>query len=132
MKNVLKLLTFMVKEELTRKEALAIILIVATPLGYRRMHSMTNSTPYSESKDDIVRRLKKIEGQVKGIQRMVESDKYCVDVLIQVAAVRAALNRVGTIVFEHHSRGCMRNAVENNNQEAAIEELIGVLAKFIK
>ncbi len=93
---------------------------------------MKNSTTYSESKDDLVRRLKKIEGQVKGIQRMVESDKYCVDVLIQVAAVRAAINRVGTIVFEHHSRECMRNAVEDNDQEASIEELIGVLTKFIK
>lgn len=93
---------------------------------------MTNSTPYSESKENLILRLKKIEGQVKGIQRMVNEDKYCVDVLIQVAAVRAAINRVGTIVFEHHSRGCMRNAVENSDQEAAIEELIGVLNKFIK
>lgn len=93
---------------------------------------MTSSTPYSECKDDIIRRLKKIEGQVKGIQRMVDEDKYCVDVLIQVAAVRAAINRVGTIVFEHHSRGCMRKAVEDSDQEAAIEELVGVLSKFIK
>ena len=93
---------------------------------------MTNSAPYSESKEDLIRRLKKIEGQVKGIQRMVNEDKYCVDVLIQVAAVRAALNRVGTIVFENHSRRCVRNAVENIDQEAAIEELIGVLNKFIK
>ncbi|TGE37865.1 transcriptional regulator [Desulfosporosinus fructosivorans] len=93
---------------------------------------MSNSTPYTESKEDLIRRLKKIEGQVKGIQRMVNEDKYCVDVLIQVAAVRAAINRVGTIVFEHHSRRCMLNAVENSDQEAAIEELIGVLTKFIK
>ncbi|MDQ7095526.1 metal-sensitive transcriptional regulator [Desulfosporosinus sp. PR] len=93
---------------------------------------MINSTTYSESKEDLTRRLKKIEGQVKGIQRMVENDKYCVDVLIQVAAVRAALNKVGTMVFERHSRGCMRKAIESNNQEAAIEELIGVLTKFIK
>lgn len=93
---------------------------------------MSNLTPYTESKEDLIRRLKKIEGQVKGIQRMVDEDKYCVDVLIQVAAVRAAINRVGTIVFEHHSRRCMQKAVENCDQEAAIEELIGVLSKFIK
>ena len=93
---------------------------------------MTNSTPYSESKDNLIRRLKKIEGQVKGIQRMVDEDKYCVDVLIQVAAVRAAINRVGTIVFEHHSRRCMLKAVENSDQDEAIEELVGVLTKFIK
>lgn len=92
----------------------------------------TNSTSYTDSKEDIMRRLKKIEGQVKGIQRMVNEDKYCVDVLIQVAAVRAAINRVGTIVFEHHSRVCMQNAVKSSDQEAAIEELVGVLSKFIK
>ena len=93
---------------------------------------MTNSTPYLESKEDLIRRLKKIEGQVKGIQRMVDADKYCVDVLIQVAAVRAAINRVGTIIFEHHSRECMRDAVGSGDQEAAIDELVGVLSKFIK
>ncbi len=93
---------------------------------------MVNSNLLSESKEDIIRRLKKIEGQIKGIQRMVDGDQYCVDVLVQVAAVRAAVNRVGTLVFEHHSRGCMRAAVESNEQEAMIEELIGVLSKFIK
>jgi DNA-binding FrmR family transcriptional regulator len=93
---------------------------------------MTNLSSYAESKENIIRRLKKIEGQVKGIQRMVDGDKKCVDVLMQVAAVRAAINRVGSIVFEQHSRDCMLKAVENNDQEAAIDELIGVLTKFIK
>lgn len=93
---------------------------------------MSNLTPYTESKEDLILRLKKIEGQVKGIQRMVNEDKHCADVLIQVAAVRAAINRVGTIVFEHHSRGCMRKAIESSDQEAAIEELVRVLTKFIK
>jgi len=88
--------------------------------------------PYSEVKEDLLRRLKKIEGQVKGLQRMVEGDKYCVDVLVQVAAVRAAINRVGTIVFEHHSRGCLRRAIETTDKDVAIEELIGVLTKFVK
>jgi len=92
-----------------------------------------NMTPYSDSKGDLIRRLKKIEGQVKGLQRMIDSDKYCVDVLVQVAAVRAAVNKVGTIIFEHHSRGCLMNAVGNEkDRDAAIEELISVLTKFVK
>ena len=90
------------------------------------------STPYSDSKDDLLRRLKKIEGQVKGLQRMVESDKYCVDVLVQVAAVRAAIHKVGTIVFENHSRGCLHRAIQTGDKDAAIEELLGVLTKFVK
>jgi DNA-binding FrmR family transcriptional regulator len=93
---------------------------------------MVNSNILSESKEDIICRLKKIEGQIKGIQRMVDSDQYCVDVLVQVAAVRAAVNRVGTLVFEHYSRGCMLTAAESKDQEAVIEELFGVLTKFIK
>ncbi len=90
------------------------------------------ASPDLSDKEDLIRRLKKIEGQVKGIQRMVESDKYCVDILIQVAAVRAAINKVGTIIFENHSRGCLQKAVDENNKDEAVEELIGVLTKFIK
>jgi CsoR family transcriptional regulator, copper-sensing transcriptional repressor len=90
------------------------------------------SSASSAQKEDLIRRLKKIEGQVKGLQRMVENDKYCVDVLIQVAAVRAAINRVGTIIFENHSRGCLLKAVEERDKDEAIEELITVLTKFIK
>lgn len=92
-----------------------------------------NECPYSDAKEDLLRRLKKVEGQVKGIQRMVENDKYCVDVLVQVAAVRAAVNRVGTMIFEYHSRGCLKRAVEDeDDKDAAIEDLVGVLTKFIK
>ena len=87
---------------------------------------------YSSSKDDLLRRLKKIEGQVKGIQKMIEEDKYCVDVLVQIAAVRAAMNRVGVIIFEHHTRGCLTKAIQQGTQEQMIEELIDVLQKFIK
>ncbi len=90
---------------------------------------------YHHSKDDLLRRLKKIEGQVKGIQRMVNEDKYCVDILVQIAAVRAAISRVGTILFEHHTRGCLANAFEKNDQtakEAMIEELVDVIGKFTK
>lgn len=89
-------------------------------------------SPYFEVKEDLIRRLKKIEGQVKGLQRMVENDKYCVDVLVQVAAVRAAINKVGTMIFEYHSRGCLQKAVETEDKDAAIQELIGVLTKFVK
>jgi CsoR family transcriptional regulator, copper-sensing transcriptional repressor len=88
--------------------------------------------PYSQSKEDLIRRLRKIEGQVKGIQRMVDSDTYCVDVLVQIAAVRAAINKVGTIIFEHHTRGCVKNAIENNKGEEMVEELIDVITKFVR
>ncbi|MDK2815257.1 MAG: CsoR family transcriptional regulator, copper-sensing transcriptional repressor, partial [Thermoanaerobacter sp.] len=55
---------------------------------------------YQDSKGDLLRRLRKIEGQVKGIQKMIENDAHCVDVLVQVAAVRSAINSVGKILLK--------------------------------
>ncbi|MHB1418150.1 MAG: metal-sensitive transcriptional regulator [Bacillota bacterium] len=87
---------------------------------------------YAGSKDDLLRRLNKIEGQVKGVQRMVNEDKYCVEVLIQIAAIRAAISKVGMIIFEHHTRGCLRNALDTDRKDEMVEELIDVLQKFMK
>lgn len=56
------------------------------------------------TKNDIIKRLKRIEGQVKGIQRMIEKDECCSDILIQVAAVRAAMNKVGGLILENYSK----------------------------
>lgn len=82
-------------------------------------------------KDDLKRRLKKIEGQVKGVQRMIEEDKNCVDVLTQVAAVKAAINKVGTILFENHAKKCLKNSLENSNYDM-IEDITELLVKFTK
>lgn len=87
---------------------------------------------YTDNKSNLLRRLKKIEGQVKGIHKMVENEKYCVDILIQIAAVRAALNKVGLIIFEDHTRGCVAQAMETKNQDEKINELIATIEKFIK
>lgn len=86
----------------------------------------------NEHKQDILLRLRRIEGQIKGIQRMIESEKYCVDVLTQVAAVRAAINKVGAMILENHSKTCMQNALMSDNKEAALEELIGSVQKFLR
>lgn len=86
---------------------------------------------YSQSKEDIMRRLKKIEGQVKGIQRMVDNEKYCMDILVQIAAVKAAITKVGSIILEQHTRGCVKNAIENQKGDEAIEELVNIMSKFM-
>ena len=83
-------------------------------------------------KDDVMRRLKKIEGQVKGIQRMIDEDKYCVDILTQVAAVKAAINKVGTMVFENHTRQCLKKAALESNEEDMIKDIVSLLVKFSK
>ncbi|MFA6807942.1 MAG: metal-sensitive transcriptional regulator [Eubacteriales bacterium] len=85
----------------------------------------------ADSREAIITRLKKIEGQVKGLQRMMENDKCCPDILIQVSAVKAAVNKVGIKIFEQHSRTCLKNALLENN-EKSIDELIDVINKFVK
>lgn len=83
-------------------------------------------------KDNMLRRLRRIEGQVRGLQRMVDEDKYCVDILVQVAAVRAALNKVGLMLLEDHTRGCVTDAIANNEADEAIDELLGVINRFVR
>lgn len=89
---------------------------------------------YNEHKEDLLKRLRRIEGQVRGIQRMVEEDKYCVDVLVQVAAVRAALYKVGFNILENHAHGCVLKAVRSEDEvgNQAIDELLEVVFKFTK
>lgn len=87
---------------------------------------------YAKEKDNLLKRLRRIEGQVRGIQRMIEQDKYCVDILVQIAAARSALDRVGLILLENHMRGCVARAIKNDDGEAAVTELTDVVRQFIR
>lgn len=88
-----------------------------------------NSLNESDKKDLKVR-LKRIEGQVRGVQRMVEEEKYCVDILTQINAVRGALKNAGLKVLNRHINGCVQRAIKNEEGEEIIEELVDVLEKF--
>lgn len=87
-------------------------------------------------KEAVIKRLRRIEGQVKGIQRMVNDGKYCVDILIQVAAVRSAIDKVGGIILENHVKTCVKNTIENSSDTAekdkVIDELMYTMLKFMK
>ncbi|AFV12259.1 hypothetical protein Tph_c20650 [Thermacetogenium phaeum DSM 12270] len=87
---------------------------------------------YEVEKDDLLRRLRKIEGQVRGIQRMIEEGRYCIDVLTQLAAARQGLNRVGMLILDRHIKGCVINAIRSGEEERAVEELNQVLLRFIR
>lgn len=106
-----------------------IIDLLIPHMGIKRGELMAGQL---DVKDDIMRRLKKIEGQVKGIQRMIDEEKYCVDILTQVAAVKAAINKVGTMVFENHTRQCLKKSVNESNEDDMIKDIIGLLVKFTK
>ncbi|MFS0787201.1 metal-sensing transcriptional repressor [Shouchella sp. 1P09AA] len=85
-----------------------------------------------DEKTSLTNRLKRIEGQVRGIQKMVEDDRYCVDVLIQLSAIQAALRKVSMTMLEDHSKHCVSDAIKNGNGDEAIAELMDVISRFSK
>ncbi len=90
-------------------------------------------TVYEErNKEDLEKRLKRIEGQVRGIYRMIDEERYCIDILNQIIAARAALSKVGMALLKSHMRGCVISAIREEHHEQAIEELMDVLTKFAK
>ncbi len=84
-----------------------------------------------EEYKDLMHRLNRIEGQVRGIKKMVENDVYCPDILIQVSAVNAALNSFSKELLGNHIRTCVADDIREGNDET-IEELISVLQKMMK
>ncbi|MGL5514067.1 MAG: metal-sensitive transcriptional regulator [Sporomusa sp.] len=85
-----------------------------------------------KEKVDIKKRLRRTSGQINGIEKMVEEGRYCVDILQQIMAARAALNQVALIMIESHTKSCVANAIKENRTEQAVDELMGVLSKFTK
>ena len=86
-----------------------------------------------ELRAKVEQRLRRIAGQVAGIQRMVEEDRYCVDVLLQVAAARAALDQVGRLVLASHVESCVAEAFASGSareRRKKMDELLEVLARF--
>ncbi|QGH37031.1 metal-sensing transcriptional repressor [Gracilibacillus salitolerans] len=79
-----------------------------------------------------VNRLKRIEGQVRGIQKMIEEDRYCVDVLVQISAINAALKKVGYSITERHIKHCVSDAILSGDGDETIEELMEVMKQFSK
>ena len=80
---------------------------------------------------DLLNRLKRIEGQVRGIEGMVESGAYCTDILIQVSAVTSALNSFNKVLLGNHVRTCVAENIRNGNDEV-IDELVATLQKLMK
>jgi len=87
---------------------------------------------YEKDKDKIQQRLRRIEGQLRGIQKMVNDDKYCIDILTQLSSVIAATQKVGLVVLQDHINGCLKEALKNKDGQAQIDEMITVVNRFIK
>lgn len=89
--------------------------------------------PRSEDeKIKVLNRLKRIEGQVRGLQKMVEDDRYCMDVLVQISAINSALKQVGFSLMERHANTCVKHSIESGNGDDYIEELMKIMRQFAK
>jgi CsoR family transcriptional regulator, copper-sensing transcriptional repressor len=90
---------------------------------------------YAKDKAALATRLHRIEGQVRGIERMVEDDRYCIDILTQIAAVKTALEQVGAKLLEDHVTHCVSNAIASGDEVAAGErttELLEAVQRFVR
>jgi CsoR family transcriptional regulator, copper-sensing transcriptional repressor len=83
-----------------------------------------------EGKQKLLTRLRRIEGQTRGLQRMVEDDKYCVDIMTQIAGVQAALEQVSVQLMERHLRHCVTEAILEGKGEEKIQEIMTVLKHY--
>ena len=81
-------------------------------------------------KKSLQDRLRRIEGQVRGLQRMIDEDKYCIDILTQLNSVVAALKAAGLGILDDHVRHCVRESIEEGNGDAKIEELMAAVARL--
>lgn len=93
---------------------------------------MTNTHGYYKNKDQVLKRLKRAEGQVRGIARMVEEDTYCIDVLTQVNAAQAALDKVAIELLRDHAKHCLTNTdlTPEGTQEKA-DELVDAVGRML-
>lgn len=85
---------------------------------------------YSMNKKDLQDRLSRVEGQIRGIQRMIEQDRYCIDVLTQVNSASAALRSVGMGLLDEHVRHCVRDSIEAGSADEKVEELLAAVVRF--
>ena len=89
----------------------------------------THQHLYGKDRDVLLARMKKIEGQARGISKMIEEDRYCPDVIQQLIALTSAAREVSFLLLDSHIHGCVTDAIKNGGGEEAVQELIGVVRR---
>jgi CsoR family transcriptional regulator, copper-sensing transcriptional repressor len=105
----------------------------ATQQNERATQDTAHGYMKAKDKELLQNRLRRIEGQVRGVQRMVDDEAYCIDVLTQIASVVAALEKVGTMLLKDHVEHCVRESIEKGEDvDQKIEELTAAVERFLK
>ena len=92
----------------------------------------TGTRGYTATKDQLLNRLRRVGGQVRGIEKMVEEDRYCVDVLTQIGAVQAALDKVALGLLDQHARHCVVEGHGEGTPEQLTDELMGAVGRLMR
>ncbi len=87
---------------------------------------------YTATKEQLTKRLARIEGQVRGVSRMVDDDRYCIDVLTQISAIQAALDKVALGLLDDHARHCLMGDGQGPKGDDAAEELMGAVGRLMR
>jgi DNA-binding FrmR family transcriptional regulator len=95
------------------------------------MSKATEAHGYTENKDAVLKRLRRIEGQVRGVERMVEEDRYCIDVVTQVTAIQAALDKVALELLSDHAANCVIGAPKGKQADRT-EELMSAVKRLLR
>ena len=110
-------------------------MVDATQGSQVRAHAEGSTHGYIKASDKelLQKRLRRIEGQVRGVQRMVDEEAYCIEVLTQIASVVSALEKVGTILLKDHVEHCVRESIEHGEEaDEKIEELTAAVERFLR
>ena len=92
----------------------------------------TTTRGYTATKPELITRLRRLEGQVRGVQRMVEEDRYCIDVLTQISAIQAALDKVALGLLDDHARHCVIGQGDDAQQDERTAELMGAVGRLMR
>ena len=96
------------------------------------MRTSTKTYKYAKDKEALLARLRKIEGQAKGVQEMVDSDRYCIDIVQQLSALSAAADEVAMLILESHIEGCVASAIREHHGEEQIRELMRTIRTAVR
>ncbi len=96
------------------------------------MSTVTRQYRYTKEKSSLLARMKKIEGQAKGIRRMIAEDRYCIDIIQQITALGAAADEVELLILENHIEGCVTDAIHGQHGESHMKELMQTLRKAMR
>jgi CsoR family transcriptional regulator, copper-sensing transcriptional repressor len=99
-------------------------------MGYPE--GMTETRGYTATKDQLLARLRRIEGQVRGVERMVDDERYCIDVLTQISAIQAALDKVALGLLDDHAHHCVIGAPDAGTRDERTGELMGAVARLMR